>query len=168
MEAFQHHVVFIFNLQSSSSTISSVFDQQHLQHFDLSISNDIFSTWTFRSVTSSALWLFDQQQHLQHFDLLINNIFSIFIFQFVATYFSTLTGSISNNIFSILIFQLAMTSSALGPFDQQHLQHFDYSISNNIFSILTFWSTTSSALWIFDQQHLQHFDFSISSNIIIF
>ena len=30
-----------------------------------------------------------------------------------------------NNIFRILIFQLATTSSALGPFDQQHLQHFD-------------------------------------------
>ena len=82
-----------------------------------------------------------------------------------------------SNIFSILIFQSAMTSSTLGPFDQQHLQHFDYSISNNIFNILTFRSATSSTLWLFrsattssafwpfDRQHFQHFEFSISNNI---
>ena len=91
LEAFQHHIVFIFNFQRQqlfdqhqhlltfrSATYLALwpFDQQHLQYFDLSI-NNIFSTLTFRSATiysafwsatSSALWSFNQQQHLKHFD----------------------------------------------------------------------------------------------------
>ena len=91
------YVVFIFNLQSSSSLIIWLlrsttsltlwpFDQQHhLQHFNLSISNIIFSSLTFRSATSSTLWPFDQQHHLQHFDLSISNIISTLTFQSITS-----------------------------------------------------------------------------------
>ena len=121
LEAFQHHIVFIFNIwrqqlfnqhqhlltfwSATSSTLWS-FDQQHLQHLDLLINSNIFSTLTFRSATSSTLWPFDQQQHIQHFDLsIITNIFSILIINI----FSTLI-SISKDIFSILTFQSATSS----------------------------------------------------------
>ena len=134
MEAFQHYVVFIFNLQSSSSLI----------------------LWLLRSTTSSALWPFDQKHHLQHFDLSISNIiFSTLTFQ-SATSSSAL--SISNNIIIILWYfdqkhhheNIIITKTSLSS-KHQHHHH------QNINMILPFGITRSTCLWYLDDPSCQNY-----------
>ena len=129
MEAFQHHVVFIFNLQSLVTTTLWMFWSTTTSSASWCFSNSIITIFIF--------WSYDQHQHLQCFDLSINTNF--------------------NNIFSTLTFRSA-TSSAIWTFNQQnHLQHFNLSINNIIFNTLTFRSTTySSALSHFDQEQHHH------------
>ena len=144
MEAFEHHVVFIFNLQSLVTIALWLFWSITTSTAFWCFSNNIITIFIF--------WSYDQQHqkyHHQHFDLSIINIFNTLSFQSATT---------------------SATYLVFWHFDLQHLQHFDLSISNifsNNFSILIFWSATTSATssvpWPFNQQHLQHFDLSISN-----
>ena len=145
MESFQHHIVFVFNLQPLASSILWLL--RSVTTLTTSISK-IFNTLTFWSTTSSALWPFDQQ-HLQHFDLSISNIFSTLIFRSETSSSSYSNLSIRNIIIKISFFQNIIIIKA--SLSSKHHHH------QNINMILPFEITGSRCLWYSDDPSCQNY-----------